>query len=228
MNPFYFGQQWTPYSHLAAQAHSQGPPFVPHRSVAASVERSVQGDDASEANDTLSVIQPDNDPFRNPHVKDTGSAISDKTSAWWKELRTNKLSHEDAKDELQPYLVHTSQEPLFRAPELPPQVKSAFKDIRSSLVSQDDRLRESHNHVLRSTMPLLQLFNTLTDPSTPEEVDKSLVLDHVTSALILLGSASQVVALTRQRAFDELLGKRLTPSKRTLRLPISCSVALYP
>ena len=73
-------------------------------------------------------------------------------------------------------------------------MKSAFKDIRSSLVSQDDRLRESQNHVLQSAMPLLQVFNTLTDPSTPEEVDKSLVLDHVTSALILLGSASQVVA----------------------------------
>ena len=63
-------------------------------------------------------------------------------------------------------------------------------------------------------MPLLQLFNTLTDPSTPEEVDKSLVLDHVTSALILLGSASQVVALTRQRAFDELLDKRFDSIKK--------------
>ena len=93
-------------------------------------------------------------------------------------------------------------------------MKSAFKDIRSSLVSQDDRLRESHNHVPRSAMPLLQLFNTLTDLSTPEEVDKSLVLDHVTSALILLGSASQVVALTRQRAFDELLDKRFDSIKK--------------
>ena len=63
-------------------------------------------------------------------------------------------------------------------------------------------------------MPLLQLFNTLTDPSTPEEVDKSLVLDHVTSALIILGSASQVVALTRQRAFDELLDKRFDSIKK--------------
>ena len=63
-------------------------------------------------------------------------------------------------------------------------------------------------------MSLLQLFNALTDPSAPDEVDKSLVLDHISSALILLGSASQAVALHRQRAFDELLDKRFDSIKR--------------
>ena len=42
---------------------------------------------------------------------------------------------------LQPYLVPASQETLFRVPELPPQVKyTTFRDIRSSLVTQDERL----------------------------------------------------------------------------------------
>ena len=118
-NPLYFGQQWIPFPHLAAQpVQPQMSPFVRHQ-LAPSIGMGTE-DAASEVSDTWSLVHSDSNPFRNPHVKEIGSPLSDKALDWWKELRTNKLSHDDAKEELQPYLVPASQQLFFRAPELPP------------------------------------------------------------------------------------------------------------
>ena len=75
------------------------------------------------------------------------------------------------------------------------------------MVTQDDKLKDSHNHLLKTVLPLTHLFDALVDPTCPETIDSSLVLQHITSALILLGSASQSLALSRQHTFDDLLDR---------------------
>ena len=117
-------------------------------------------------------------------------------------------------EELSNYLIPTEQEQFFKAPELPSQVKSSFKEARSSMVSQDDRLKDSHGHVLKSALPLVHLFDALADPLCPDTIDANMMKEHVASALILLGSASQRLAVARQHAFDDLLDKRFDSLKK--------------
>ena len=112
----------------------------------------------------------DSHGFRNPHCKSIGTPVTDKVLSWWEQLRTNKLGHEEIKEELSNNLIPTEQEKFFKAPELPSQVKSSFKETRSSLVSQDDRLKDSHGHVLKSALPLVHLFDALADPLCPDTI----------------------------------------------------------
>ena len=143
-----------------------------------------------------------------------GTLVTDKVLSWWEELRSNKLRHEEFKEELLSNQVPVEQEKYFKASELPSQVKSSFKEVRSSLVTQDDKFQDSHNHLLKTVLPLTYLVDALVDPTCPETIDSSLVLQHSTSALILLGSTSQSVALSRQHAFDDLLDRRFDSLKR--------------
>ncbi len=153
--------------------------------------------------------------FLNPHRKSVGTPVTEKVLQWWEELRSNKLAHEDFKEEMQANQVPMEQEKYFKAPELP--IQESRNHPSKKLVrlgSQDDKLKDSHNHLLKVALPLTHLFDALVDPSCPESVDASLVLQHVTSALIMLGSASQSLALSRQHAFDDLLDRRFDSIKR--------------
>ena len=146
--------------------------------------------------------------FRNPHRKDVGTPLSTKVIDWWKELRTNRLSMEDLKEELAPQAVPSDQANYFDPPELPAGIKKVFKQANSTLVARDDRLKSSHGHLLKAALPLLHLFDAIMDDECPDIVSKQLVVDHLTSSLILLGSASQSFASARQHLFDDIVDKR--------------------
>ena len=84
------------------------------------------------------------------------------------------------------------------------------------MVSQDDKLKDSHNHLFKAALPLAHLFDALVDASCSETIETSRVEDHVTSALIFLGSASQKLELLRQHAFDKLLDRKFDSLKKNL------------
>ena len=81
--------------------------------------------------------------YCNPHRKDSGTALSSKVLDWWRELRTNKLSSHDFKEEVQSF----DQETYFLPAELPSGVKKMFKQANSSLVTRDEHLKVSHEYV---------------------------------------------------------------------------------
>ncbi|XP_071801614.1 uncharacterized protein [Asterias amurensis] len=236
MNPFMFGQYGQPLTaHWPQNQRQQYPAASPASSLALpnpvawesgvidqvshdvsaansdAADRFITDTDGASASGTSGS---DSHGFRNPHCKSIGTPVTDKVLSWWEQLRTNKLGHEEIKEELSNNLIPTEQEKFFKAPELPSQVKSSFKEARSSLVSQDDRLKDSHGHVLKSALPLVHLFDALADPLCPDAIDATMVKEHVTSALILLGSASQSLAVARQHAFDDLLDKRFDSLKK--------------
>ena len=72
----------------------------------------------------------------------------------------------------------------------------------------DDRLKSAHGHLLKAALPLLHLFDAIMDDECPDTVSKHLVVDHLTSSLIFLGSASQSFASARSHLFDDLVDKR--------------------
>ena len=84
--------------------------------------------------------------FHNPYHKVVGTPVTDKVLSWWEELHSNKLyRHKKFKEELLSNQVPVEQEKYFKAPELTSRVKSSFKEARSSLVTQDDKLRLSRS-----------------------------------------------------------------------------------
>ena len=153
--------------------------------------------------------------FRNP--KEKGNPFSDEITQWWEELRTHKLSSDEYKEELSSFLVPVEQEKYFSAPELPAGIKKVFKLVNPSMVAQDDRLRVAQGFALKSALPFLRLLEAVADPEGPNEINKDLVLDLTSSGLILLGSACQGLAVTRQRAFDDIVDKRFDTIKRNGR-----------
>ena len=142
--------------------------------------------------------------YRNPYHKVVGIPGTDNVLSWWEELRSNKLRHEEFKEELLSNQAPVEQEKYFKAPELPSQIKSSFKESQD--VTQD-KLKDSHDHLLKTALALIHVFDAIVDPKCPETIDSSLVLQHITSVLILLGSASQSLAFSRQHAFDDLLDR---------------------
>ena len=67
--------------------------------------------------------------FRNLHQKAAGVPLTGKVLSWWEDLRTNKLGHEEFKDETTSNEVPLEQEQQFKAPELPSQVRASFKEF---------------------------------------------------------------------------------------------------
>ena len=217
MFPYGMGVPWVipavqpPVQHPGTAAHQVRDQGSVDTNVVSTDVEAVSGED-DDSSSTIST--PSGAPtatasaFRNPHRKDLGTPLSAKVLDWWKELRTNKLSAEDLKDEVQSQAVPADQTGHFEPPELPAGIKKVFKLANSSLVSGDDRLKSAHGHVLKSALPLLHLFDAMMDTECPDFVSKELIVEHLTSALILLGSASQSLATARQHLFDGIVDKR--------------------
>ena len=229
-NPWGFPTQWCPPMAQPAnlQPSNTAPsgtsvttglrmqPAVGHTDTAVSLvsDSDDESPDFSCAGNSATSLPVSKEILRNPHRKDKGNPISDEVIQWWEELRTHKLSPEDHKEELSSFAVPEEQEKYFSAPELPTGIKKVFKQVNPSIVAQDDRLRTAQSYALKAALPLLRLFEAVADPDSPTEINKDLVLDLTSSGLILLGSASQGLASTRQRAFDDVVDKKFDTLKR--------------
>ena len=115
------------------------------------------------------------------------------------------------------FSVHEDQAQFFLPPIYP------LGQANPSLVNVDDKMKISHNHY-SSHLYLLRLYDAVGDPECSAEISIDMVMDHFASGLILLGSACQSLAASRQHTFEEVVDINLTPSKRIL-LPLANCLA---
>ena len=74
-------------------------------------------------------------------------------------------------------------------------------------------MKISHNHY-SSHLYLLRLYDAVVDPECSAEISIDMVMDHFASGLILLGSACQSLAASRQHTFEEVVDTKFDTLKK--------------